>query len=128
MLSDRRDTSQKANSHTHAHRHRCQHMKYLLRRQEIQKIAENGKSLRNVSQRIIINAVNQPQGQHGSQKSDQHPLQHKWRSDKKVCGADIFHDIDFFRANRNADRHGIADQEDADCQQNHDNAQRHISD
>ena len=56
-------------------------------------------------------------GYRRTDKSDEHTFYHKGRPDKKVRSTDVFHDIYLFLANLDSHRHGIADKEDADRQQ-----------
>ena len=77
---------------------------------------------------IIIKGIDQSQRYRCSDQTDQHTFQHKRRTHEKVRCTDIFHNIDLFRSHRDADGYCIADQENADSQQDHDNTHGYVSD
>ena len=103
-------------------------MEYLVHRQEIQEAAEYHKTVDHIVQRIIVKGIDQSQRYCRTDQTDQHTFQHKGRTHEKVGSADIFHNIDLRRTDRNTDSYGIADQEDADCQQDHDDSHGHVGD
>ena len=103
-------------------------MEHLIYRQEIQETTEYQESFHDIIQCVIIQRIDQSQRNGSSDQSDEHAFQYERCTHEKVRGTDIFHDIDLFRPHGDTDSYGIADQEDADCQQDHDDSHGHVGD
>ena len=127
MSADRKETSDKTDSHAQRHRHGYHARENGLNRDKFNQVRQDIKPFHHIYNRLAVQKIRDRQRNQRANQTDHHTLYNERRTDHEIRRTDQAHDPVFLPSKCSCRRDRIADKEDSNCQQNSDDHPRQKS-